>query len=306
MTLLDTATTGGLPVDVGGADGAQVTGSGQVQFGDILLGSGTPAGWRKLAGWRDRPDVDLSDSLRPQAHGAYPGDVFSGSRVVTYTFMLRGLPAAKAVAVDTLERYLPVDSVERFLTVDDGTGPWFAMARVTGLHIPQEQHYRHAPLECSVQFTCADPRRYSLTEKSATVTLPAASGGLDYPLDYAGGGSGGLEYGVSASGSVTVSNDGSTETPLLGTLVGPLTNPVLSTPDWSLLFDITLAAGETLELDAAAGTALLNGTADRLYTIGNMSDPLEACLFPRGDTNLSLSAFAGSGQLNLTYRDARL
>lgn len=306
MTLLDTSTTGGLAVDVGGVDGAQVVTHGQVQYGEILLGSGTPAGWRKLTGWRDRPGVDLSDSPRPQAHGSYAGDVFSGSRVVTYTFLLRGLPAAKAVAVDTLERYLPEDSTERFLTIDDGTGPWFAMARVTGLFIPQEKHYRHEPLECWVQFTCADPRRYSLSEKSATVTLPAASGGLDYPLDYSGGGTGGLEYGVSASGSVTVTNDGSIETPLRGTLVGPLTNPVVTTTDWSLMWDITLAAGETLDLDAAAGTALLNGSADRLYLLSNMSDPLEAAMFKAGDTNLSLSAFAGSGQLNLTYHDARL
>lgn len=300
MALLDTATTGGLLVDVGGVDGGQVTAPSQVQFGSILLGSGTPAGWRELVGWRDRPDMDVADSLRPQAHGAYPGDVFSASRVVTFTFLLRGTPEAKAVAVDTLERYLPVDSAERFLTIDDGTGPWFAMARVIGLRVPRGKHYQHAPLECSVQFMCADPRRYSLAAKVATVTLPAASGGLDYPLDYP------LEYGTSASGSVTVTNDGSTETPLLGTLVGPLTNPVLTTPDWSLLFDITLAAGESLELDAAAGTAMLNGSTDRLYTIGNMSDPLEACFFPAGDTQLSLSAFAGTGQLNLSYRDARL
>lgn len=300
MTLLDTTTTGGLPVDVGGEDGALATGPGMLQYGEVLLGSGTPAGWRELVGWRDRPDVSLSDSPRPQAHGSYPGDVFSGSRVVTFKFLLRGAPDAKAVAVDALERYLPVDSVERFLTVDDGTGPWFAMARVTGLHVPQDKHYRHGPLECWVQFTCADPRRYSLAAKAAAVTLPAASGGLDYALVYP------LEYGVSASGSVTVTNDGSTETPLRGTLVGPLTNPVLTTTEWSLLFDITLAAGETLELDASAGTALLDGTADRLYAISNMSDPLEACLFRPGDTQLSLSAFAGSGQLNLTYRDARL
>jgi len=290
----------GLPVTTGGPDGGQVTEPGQLQYGDMLMGAGTAASWLELVGWRDRPDVDLSDSQRPQAHGSYPGDVFAGSKVVTYTFLLRGTPDAKAAAVDTLERYLPLDSVERFLTVDDGTGPWFAMARVTGLHIPQDKHYRHSPLQCSVQFTCADPRRYALALKSGTVTLPVASGGLDYPLVYP------LVYGTSASGAVTVSNSGSTETPLRGQLVGPLTNPVLTTTDWSLLFDITLAAGETLDLDASAGTALLNGTADRLYTIGNLSDPLEACFFKPGDTNLSLSAFAGSGQLNLTYRDARL
>lgn len=296
MTVLDTSTTGGLVVDVAGAPGGLVTAPGMVQYGEILI-----PGWRDLVGWRDRPAVELSDSPRPQAHGSYPGDVFSGSRVVTYTFMLRGTPDAKAVAVDTLERYAPLDGVERFLTVDDGTGAWFAWARVTGLQVPQGAHYRHGPVECSVQFTCADPRRYALVEKSATVTLPTSTGGLDYPLDYP------LDYGTSASGSVGADNDGGANTPVVVVFIGPLDTPrLVASGRWSLGFDINLAAGESLTVDTAAGTALLNGSADRTYTITTASDPLELCTLPPGHTNLVLSAVSGGGKALVSYRDARM
>lgn len=296
----DYPTTGGIPVEPGTTDGGLVTRPGQLQFGPMLLGADTRAGWLELVGWRERPGVDISDSPRPQAHGSYPGDVFTQERVVTYTFLLRGTVEAKALAVDTLEQYLPADSVEQFLTVDDGTGPWFTMARVTGLHIPQGKHYRHAPLECSVQFTCADTRRYSGVAKSATVTLPVTSGGLAYPLVYP------LDYGTSSSGSGVVTNNGSASTPLRGALVGPLTNPTVRAAGWSVAFDLVLAAGEFLALDATEGTAMLNGTADRLYALSNTSDPLEACMFDPGDTSVTLSADAGTGHLDLSYRDARL
>lgn len=291
---------GGLLVDVDGDAGALVTSAGQVQFGAMLMGAGTSAGWRELVGWRDAPPTQVSDSPRPQSHGEYAGDVLGDGITITYTFLLRGSPEAKLAALQALELHAPLDGVERALVVDDGDGPWLRMGRLIGRSIPQGKHFRHAPLECALQFKCADPRRYSLDELGGTVTLPMSSGGLAYPLTYP------LDYGTSAIGSLTVDNEGSTAAPLLVTFNGPLTNPALITEDWSMAWGITLAAGETLQVDTAEGTALLNGEADRLYTIRPASDPLERCLLKPGTTTLSLSATAGTGQLAVTYRHARL
>lgn len=300
MTLLDTSTTGGLPVDVGGAAGALVTGPGMLQYGELLLGSGTPAGWLELTGWRERPAVDLSDSPRPQAHGTYPGDVFAGSRVVTFKFMLRGTPADKLLALDALERYVPVDSTDRLLAVDDGSGPWFTLARTTALYVPQGKHFRHEPLECWVQFTCDDPRRYSLDAASGLVGAPVSNGGLIYPLTYP------LDYGTSSSGSSTLTNEGSTTTPIVAVFSGPLATPILHTALWSMGFDLNLAAGETLVVDTKAGTVLLNGTADRLYAIRTDSDPLEQIGLPPGDTTVALVSDTGGGSVTITYHHARM
>lgn len=123
--------------------------------------------------------------------------------------------------------------------------------------------------------------------------------GIVYPLD----------YGISDSGSVTVDNRGSIAAPVVATFYGPLNNPVAvaaGDSDWSLGFDLNLADGERLTVDTAAGTVLLNGTADRLYTIRTDADPLERCLLAPGETTLSLTATSGTGRLVASFRDARM
>jgi hypothetical protein len=300
MTLLDLTATGGVPVDSGGAAGSLVDGPGTLQYGEMLMGAGSSARWRELVNWRSLPDSAANDTPRPQAHGSYPGDVFGESLVVTFTYLVRGTPEAKAAALATIEQYAPMDGVDRFLVVDDGDGPWYRMARVIARNVPQDKHFRHAPLECSVQFLCADPRRYSLTDRTVSVTLPVTSGGLVYPLDYP------LDYGTYASGSTVATNAGSIETPFTAVFRGPLTNPELTGRGWTMGWDITLADGELLTVDTGAGTALLNGAADRLYAIATDASPLEACTIPTGTSPLTLVAEAGTGTVTVTYRDARM
>ncbi|WP_408895947.1 hypothetical protein ACJ5H2_13610 [Nocardioides sp. R1-1] len=294
--------TGGIPVDETGAPGALVTSPGQVQFGPMLLGSGTPAGWRNIVGWRDHPQAQIGDAPRPQGHGASPGTVFADAAVVTFTFLLRGTPEAKLLALDAIERWTPMDGVERPLVVNDGAGPWLRNARVIGRNVPQEVHFRHAPIECSIQWVCADPFRYSLTERLGSGSLSGGSGGLTYPLTYP------LTYGVPASGSFSVANDGGVPAPFVATFAGPLTNPSIVGPDWILGFGITLVEGETLVVDTAAGTAFLNGdsSADRLTTITTTSDPVDVCRIPVGVSTLSLAAESGTGTVQVSYHDTRM
>lgn len=291
-----------IPVDELDAGGGLVTAPGQLQFGPMLLGSGTSAGWRSLVGWRDLPEAQVGDSTRPQAHGDYPGSVFGGSIVVTFQFLLRGSPADKLADLATLERWtqLTPSGQESWLAVDDGDGVWMRRARVIGRNIPQEKHFTHAPLECAVQFLCADPRRYAYDETTGQAVLASGSGGLVYPLVYP------LVYGTQSTGALSVNNSGSADAPLVAVFNGPLTNPQIVCGDWTLAFDIALGAGETLVVDTAAGTAMLNGTADRGNAIATLSDPIDACAFPPGASTLTLTATAGSGQVQITYRDTRM
>lgn len=293
---------GGVPVaDAADPGGALVTGYGHVQYGRVLFGAGSAARVRELVGWRALPDVDVSDTPRPQAHGTYPGDVLGDSLTVTLVYLVRGTPADKAAAVDAIEQHTPLDGVERMLVVDDDAlGGWYRMARVVARMVPQDKGYRVGPVECSVQFVCSDPRRYRLTEHSGTIGLPSASGGVDYPLTYP------LEYGTASSTALMAANDGGAATPLQVTFTGPLTNPQLVSPDWRLGFDLTLATGEQLVVDTAEGTALLDGTADRMYALRPTSDPLEFCTIPPGGTTLTLTAADGTGTATVANRDARL
>jgi hypothetical protein len=290
-----------IPVDTGTDAGALVDRAGQVQFGPMLLGGGTSAGWVNLTGWRDLPGQDLADTTRPQAPGDYPGSVYAQAAIVTYDFLLRGLPADKGVDLAVLERHTRPTSVEQPLVVDDGYGPTLRMGKVIARTIPMDKAFQHGPLSCSVQFKCTDPRRYSLTEQVLTLGLSAQAGGLAYPLTYP------LSYGASNGGSAMASNVGGEPTPLVAVLQGPLLNPVLScaAAGWSLGFDLSLAAGEQLTIDTAAGTVLLDG-ADRLYTLTAASAPVDACLLPPGSNSVNLSAPSGTGTATVTYRHAYL
>lgn len=293
---------GGVPIaDASAPGGALVTEYGQVQYGRALFGTGSAAGVRQLIGWRDLPDTEVSDTPRPQSHGTYPGDVLGDALTVTVVFLLRGTPEAKSQAVDALEQHTPLDGVERMLAVNDnGASAWYRMARVVARQIPQDKGYRVGPVECSVQFVCSDPRRYAMVTRTATVRPYTTDGGPDYPLDYP------LDYGTVAVTAAAVANDGGAHAPLAVTFTGPLTNPQLSSPDWRLGFDLTLAAGEQLIVDTADGTAMLDGTADRMYAIRSTSDPLEVCTIPPGGTTLNLTAADGTGTATVTHRDARL
>lgn len=300
MTLQPTIAPAGLRAAPGGGDGSLITAPGQLQYGDVLMGAGTSAGWRDLVGWRDSPEAQAADTDRPQAHGAYPGDVYGTSLVVTFVFLLRGSPADKLADLEALELYAPMDGVERALAVNDGGPTTYRMARVIGRQVPMGVHFTHAPLECSLQFLCADPRRYALDPTTVELTLPVGSGGLTYPLEYP------LTYGSYSTGGAHAVNGGSVASPIAATFRGPLTNPRLTSDTWALGFDLNLADGEQLVVSAAHGTAKLNGTADRLYTITASSDPLELCQIPPGETGLTLGATAGTGSATVTYRDARM
>lgn len=293
-------------IPIGSGFGDLVLAPGHIQYGPLRLGDGTLASWGNLVGWRDLPQPQLADPPRPQSHGVYPGTVFGDALPVTFDSIVFGnTPAERDAALETIERYTPMDGVERPLVIDDGDGPWFRQARVIGRSNPVPSSWAHGAVELSIQFLCSDPRRYAVAAKTGTATLPVGSGGLTYPLDYSAAPGAGLQYGTFTTGGLTAVNDGSVATPLVAEFQGPLTNPVLATPAWSMGFTINLAAGETLVVDTGAGTVLL-GDADRLYTITTDSDPLERCLLKPGATDLTLTAFAGSGQLTVTYHDARM
>lgn len=290
-----------IPTDPGGSSGSLVTVAGQLQYGDMLLGVDTAARWRDLVGWRDAPDVELSDTPRPQAHGSYPGSLYAAPAIVTLTFLLVGKGPDKLVDLAVIEAGTALDGVERALVVNDGAGSTVRWGRVIARRIPMDYSFEQAPIECGIQWSCADPRRYSLTEYTVSLVLASSSGGLDYPLDYP------LDYGASLGGSGLASNDGTADSPLVASFSGPLTNPTLSCPTagWDLRFDLILAAGETLSVDSQAGTVTLDG-ADRLYTLSPSSAPVDACLIPPGDHSLNLSATAGTGTASVTFRHAYL
>lgn len=295
------ALVGGVPVaDAGTPDGALVTEYGQVQYGRVLFGTGSSARLRQLIGWRDLPDVELSDSPRPQGHGSEPGQALTGSLVVTGVFLVRGTFADKRDAVNAIEAATQPSAIEQALVVDDGDKA-MRMARVIARTIPQEKHYRHAPAEVSVQWICADPKRYALDTLQLRLTPLVTVGGVEYPAAYP------LDYGDrTGQNTGTLTNAGTADAPVVVSFLGPMENPSITTDVWSLGFDITLADGETLTVDTGAGSVRLNGDADRLYTITQTSTPVDGCTIPPGVTSFRLTTASDTGSALLSLRNTYL
>ncbi|AFU62157.1 hypothetical protein SV1_17 [Streptomyces phage SV1] len=274
--------------------GSLITGPGQAQYGDLLLGRGTPYRWRALSGWEELPALDTSSALRPDAHGAYPGVMLAQTRTIGLDLMVRAPRdqiggAVAALNSGTVPR---LDEIPLVVWLDE-RGPLLVHARAIRRSIPVGVGYSVGTiLGAAIQWEASDPRRYSTDEQSVETGLPAPEPGLEWAGTTGLEWTDGLDYGIGgATGNIGVINGGDAETSPTITFTGPVTAPRLSQEDGRTLeYDIALAAGDQLTVDTRAGTVTLNGTASRLYTATARSVPEQAWTLSPGTTSLSFRA----------------
>ncbi|MFD6873282.1 MULTISPECIES: phage distal tail protein [unclassified Streptomyces] len=295
--------------------GDQLTSPGQVQFGDLLLGAGTPYRWKTLAGWESLPPLDSGTVLRAGGHGAYPGSLFAQARTITLDPLFIRAPSHRiGEAVGALNAATGVVVDEQPLAVWlDERGPLLVHARILRRHIPVTTGYRQGVITgAALQWEATDSRRYGIHEQEAAARLPQAEEGLDWhtdpgpehlaePLDFGTPG---------ATGTLIAVNDGDADTHPVVTFQGPVSMPSLTniTTGAVLEYDLDLAAEDRLTIDTADGTVVLNGTASRLYTATSRSAAEEAYTLPPGPTALIFRAAPGSddpaASVTVRYRAA--
>ncbi|MGW0756125.1 phage distal tail protein [Streptomyces sp. NPDC002814] len=165
------------------ADGSLITRPGQVQYGELLLGAGTPYRWRSITGWEDLPALDSGTVPRSDAHGAFPGGLLAQSRTIGLDGLIIRAPRASVGAVvGTLNAgTVPVEDERPFVAWLDDRGPLLAYARATRRVIPATLGYRLGTIRGgALEFVATDPRRYELVERTAAATLPMSEPGLDW------------------------------------------------------------------------------------------------------------------------------
>jgi hypothetical protein len=149
-------------------------------------------------------------------------------------------------------------------------------------------------------FLATDPRKLG-AETSTAIGLPAGAAGLLFPAEAPF-----VFGGLSSPGEALVNNAGTYETDWTATFTGPLTAPVIEHVSLgrSLSFTgLTIAAGETLELDSRTKSALLNGTASRYSSLSSTS---RWWTLPVGNSTIRFRAGSGSGTLEVRHRPAYL
>jgi hypothetical protein len=289
-----------------------VTQDGQLQFGTYLMGETTPIHGRQLSGWDDLPDLDDASVAMPSAHGAWPGWLLAQVRVLTFDFLVydeRGLAGLPQV-LDGLRSATAVRQDESPLIVQLAGARRLMWARVTRRTLPASRDYTWGKPTGSVEFTCADPRRYQVEEQVARTGLPEPEPGLDWhPAEVPPGLEWDLDHGAAGTpGAVLVDNAGDADTQPVLAITGPVVRPTITNQATGavLEYDLTLAATDRLVVDTQAGTVTLNGTAPRLYTATARSTPEQAFTLPPGESLLTFRAaeFNPNGALTLLWRSA--
>ncbi|MEU0675078.1 hypothetical protein ABZ330_19725 [Streptomyces sp. NPDC006172] len=172
-----------MPATATTAAGALVTQPGHVQYGDLLLGPGTPYRWRTLTGWGDLPALDSGSVQRADAHGAFPGLLLAQSRTIGVDGLVVRAPAAQiGEVVGRLEAGTAprVDEIPLVVWLDE-RGPLLAYARAVRRAVPTTVGYRLGTITGgAIEWVASDPRRYALAEQAVTAMLPVSEPGLSW------------------------------------------------------------------------------------------------------------------------------
>lgn len=290
------------------APGSLMTRPGQVQYGELLLGAGTPYRWRGITGWEELPALDSATVPRSDAHGAFPGSLLAQVRTIGLDGLVVRAPRATvgAVVAALNAGTVPVEDERAFVAWLDDRGPLLAYARATRRAIPAALGYRLGTITGgALEFVATDPRRYTLVEQVVAAMLPASEPGLAWPLTWP------LAFGTPGStGAMAAANTGDAPTHPVIEFRGPVVRPSVTNVGTGdvIEYDIPLAADDVLTVDTRAGTVTLNGTASRLYTATSRSVPEQTFTLPPGTSNLIFRAAPGSSDptasATVRYRSA--
>lgn len=216
-------------------------------------------------GWKGSPAPRTNTIPRQGADGGDDGPVFEDGRLITL--------GGTIYAGDQLSLLAAVDKVNSLLV----SGNRLATLVVAEPHLTRQCTVRRegaklaavwSPYLATFQLNlyAADPNRYSAVLHSVSTGLYSGASGRAYPKAYP------MVYGALGNqGLVTVSNAGDlpaypviTLTPAAVALVNPQVQLV---GGGAMLLNLTVNVGDSITLDCANETVLLNGVASRFTSL---------------------------------------
>ena len=288
------------------ADGAGAIAEWGIQWRGALWGY-PASNWAltSLNGWNSWT-MRGSNVERPARHGSFPGLKRINERVIEAELTAMAddwtmLPALRAICA------YDEDPVEEELVIWAGDAfPMLVHGRLERQAIPTDHEWSVGHHRAVLQWTCSDPRRYSITEStSLTIGLPSAGPvGLNFPLTFP------LAFGSGGSSNSTiVANAGDVATWPIFTITGPVTGPVItnSTTGQKLQFSpsFTVGAGQTLVIDTDQRAVTLDGVSRSGELVTREWFPLPPAR--SGSTTITFSgsgAYSPSAGLVAKWRDA--
>ena len=268
----------------------------------LTIGAGTTYRWVSWPeGLVETPSIRLSDRPNAGDHGIIAGRDLMEGRPVSFEVWVLGPTRAEAEANSMLllEAFAPSELDTTLDVRLTGTPSEYRLYGRTRGCVGKLGRFVAGKLIIRCEFMATDPRLYSTTALSATTGLSTAVGGLAFPavapFVFGSGGTG---------SSMSCPNDGTLPTPWVATFTGPLVAPQLvhsGSGDDINLSGASIVAGETIVVDSAAKTVLLNGTTSRYNWLASV--PNWFSLEP-GVNTVTLLGASGSGSVSIAWRSA--
>ena len=230
-------------------------------------------------GWSSGPSIRGDVADLPGGDGGFDSNPLFSARVISLT----GVATGEASAVNAARlRFPSLTEAARggVLTVTEDGLSLSAVVRPSGPF--RADQFGSYSFKWSLQLTAPDPRKYGPALEQST-TMAASSGGLAFPLSFP------LAFGTATGGSVAIGNDGTIKSWPVVRITGPVVNPRILNPTTGdeVRIALTLAAGEYLDIDTAARTVLLQGTASRRALVSTVGEWLPV---PPGGASFTCSA----------------
>jgi hypothetical protein len=158
---------------------------GNVQWGDLTFGPGTPYAVSVLEGLDDLPDIRTDDLERPGQHGDYTSPDYTAARTITLglTMVADDPDAYRQLCLDLRAATQPQRTPAALQFTDQDTLVW---AKVRRRAIPYDAENLWRTGTAALELYCADPYLYGLDERTQSTTAYSPSAGRTYPLVYAG------------------------------------------------------------------------------------------------------------------------
>ncbi|UIW13270.1 minor tail protein [Arthrobacter phage Crewmate] len=232
--------------------------------GEMLeLQPGTNQVLTALDGWHSPPGTRRSGTERLWAHGSFSERGWREQRLISVGGHIFTATRSEAAAMtDNLSAALADGAAGKFIVNDADLGRRSATVYITGA--PDVDWDGNVDIFFRIDMVAPDPRKYG--DSLSAYTLAAApGGGLVHDL-FTGDNAGVLDFGdAGIPGTATLENVGTADTAPRFTISGyaPGFTITETNSGAKLVYADTVAAGQTLIIDAADGSVLLDGYADR-------------------------------------------
>jgi Phage tail protein len=285
--------------------GDLITTDGQVEWRGTLLGTGSPYRMTRLEGWLDLAEVRGENHDRPGRHGMFAGSRVLGTRIITLSYLVKGVPHEQFGAVVNTLRAITApteEPTEEPLVIRLDGESWQVHARCLRRTIDVQRYYSIGHTTGTIQWEATDPRLYSAIEQTAVTGLAAPpTNGLPFRLRFP------LVFGTGRSGGrLVVTNRGGAASWPIFEIRGPVTGPTLANRDTGqrLVFDpgFSVGLGQTLVVDTDARTVLLNGVNQNGRLLTRQWFPIPAAGTVQVD--FSATSYDPAAALTARWRDA--